>query len=117
MWKIYQLKYQKKQKQHEESPFAPTKNLPVEAHCILFSRDPATKASTKPDQEFTATINNYLYIQNTPQFHHIAKVASNIKGMITATTIPGVDTTMLLCLYCNEILNAIQEVDQGVTDI
>jgi hypothetical protein len=37
--------------------------------------------------------------------------------MITATTIPGVDATMLLHSYRNEILNAIREVDRGVTDV
>jgi hypothetical protein len=117
VWKIHQSKHQKKQKQHEESPFAPAKNLPMEARCIVFSRDPAIKASPKPDQEFMAAINNCLYLKNTPQFHRIAKVAHNIKATITATTVPRVDATMLLHLYRNEILNAIREVDQGVTDV
>jgi hypothetical protein len=89
----------------------------VEACHIVFSPDPATKAYPKPDQEFTAAINNCLYFKNAPQFHRVTKVARNIKGTITATTIPGVDATMLLCLYRNDILNAIQEVDQGVTDV
>jgi hypothetical protein len=37
--------------------------------------------------------------------------------MITATTVPGVDATMLLRLYRHEILNAIREVNRGVTDV
>jgi hypothetical protein len=101
MWKTHQSKHQKKQKQHEESPFAHTKNLPVEACHIVFLQDPATKASPKPDQEFMAAIDNCLWFKNAPQCHRIAKVTRNIKGMITATTIPGVDATMLLRLYCN----------------
>jgi hypothetical protein len=64
-----------------------------------------------------AAINNCLYLNNTPQFHHVVKVTCNAKATITATTIPGVDATMLLHLYCNEILNAIQEVNQGVTNV
>jgi hypothetical protein len=78
---------------------------------------PATKASPKPDQEFTVAINNCLWFKNAPQFHRVAKVARNIKGTITATTIPRVDATTLLRLYCNDILNTIREVDQGVTDV
>jgi hypothetical protein len=117
VWKVHQSKQQKKQKQHEESPFAPAKNLPVEAHHIIFSRDPSIKASPKPDQEFMAAINNCLYLKNAPQFHRVAKVTRNAKGTITATTVPGVDATMLLHLYHNEILNAIREVDRGVTNV
>jgi hypothetical protein len=117
VWKIHQSKHQKKQKQGEESPFTPTKNLPVEACHIVFLRDPAIKASPKLDQEFIVAINNCLYLKNTPQFHHVVKVAPNIKGMITTTTIPGVDATTLLYLYCNEILNTIREVDRGVTNV
>jgi hypothetical protein len=87
------------------------------ARRIVFSRDPCIKASPKPDQEFTAAINNCLYLKNAPQFHCVVKVARNAKGTITATTVPGVDATTLLHLYCNEILNAIWEVDRGVTDV
>jgi hypothetical protein len=64
-----------------------------------------------------AAINNCLYIKNAPQFHRVVKVARNIKGTITTTTAHGVDATTLLRLYRNEILNAIGEVDRGVTDI
>jgi hypothetical protein len=117
MWKVHQLKQQKKQKQHEESPFAPAKSLPIEARRIVFSRDPSIKASPKLDQEFMAAINNCLYLKDAPQFHRVAKVARNTKGTITATTIPGVDATMLLHLYRNKILNAIWEVDRGVADV
>jgi hypothetical protein len=36
VWKTHQSKHQKKQKQHVENPFAPAKNLPVEACRIVF---------------------------------------------------------------------------------
>jgi hypothetical protein len=117
IWQTYTSKQQKKQAQRAASPFTPAKNLHVEARWLVFTRWPDAKVSPKPNQEFMAAINNCLYLKNAAPFHHVAKVSCNDKGTITAMTIPGIDASTLLCLYRNEIINAIHEVDRGILDV
>jgi hypothetical protein len=44
-------------------------------------------------------------------------MSRNSKGMITATSAPGVDAKTLIGHYHNEMVNAIREVDQAVLDV
>jgi hypothetical protein len=93
------------------------KDLPLKARRLIFSCWTDAWASLKPDQEFMAAINNCLYLKGSPYFQCLASMSCNNKGIIIATSTPGVDTRMLILHYHNEMVNTIREVDWAILDI
>jgi hypothetical protein len=60
VWQTQLSKQHKQLARKAPPPFVPAKDLPVEARRLIFSRRTDSWASPKPDQEFTAAINDCL---------------------------------------------------------